>query len=123
MDDVTKFHDAIANTIEGGLRATFLGSAINRETCMKLYSFIFNTVVDVFMTAGMNVSNDFVNYTAQEFYLAIEINGSEHQLDRNIFTKMSKLDDIKTVELHLLAMLFRGTDCFFPIFQEIKRRS
>lgn len=122
-EDITRFHDAIATTVEAGLKSTFLNSPLTRETCLRLYEFIFNTVGDVFTTAGMRLSNDFINYVAQEFYSAIEINGREQQLDRNIFTRRVQLGDVKTIELHMLAVLFRGTDGFFEIYQEIRKRS
>lgn len=122
-DDPTRFHDAIAAVVEEGLRTTFLHEPLNRETCMKIYTFIFNTVLDVLSTANMQVSNDFINYVAQQFYAAIEINGRDDQLDPNIFTQKTRLEDVKTVELHLLAMLFRGTDGFSSVFAELRRRN
>lgn len=123
MDDPTRFHDAIASVVEEGLRTTFLHEPLNKRTCMSIYTFIFNTVLDVLATANMQVSNDFINYVAQEFYSAIEINGREEQLDPNIFTKKTKLEDVKTIELHLLTMLFRGTDGFQKVFAELRRRN
>ena len=122
-DDPTRFHDAIANVVDEGLKTTFLNEHLNKETCYKIYTFIFNTVLDVFATANMRVSNEFVNYVAQEFYDAIEINGREEQLDPNIFTKRTKLEDVKTVEVHLLALLFRGTEVFHRVFAELRRRN
>jgi hypothetical protein len=62
-----------------------------------------------------------MNYLAQQYYDSIKIN-NKHELDPNIFTQRAKLENIKTKEVALLAVMMRGTDFIIPLVQEIKRR-
>lgn len=97
---------------------------LTKENCLKFYSTIFNSFVEVFKKTNIQITNESMNWIAQSFYDSITINGSIDQgLDPNIFDKRASLDNIETKELILLAMLLKGSDLIRPLVWTIKRRS
>jgi len=95
--------------------------SLNLVACVEIYTTIFETVVELLTTADIHVSNEAVNYLAQQYYDGILINGTQ-ELDPEIFTQRAKLDEIETKELVILAVLLNGTDFALPILHEVKRR-
>jgi len=90
-----------------------------------MYQEIFGTLVEVFKSSDVELSNEAVNYVSQLYYDCISINETDQSLDPNIFSKRAKVENIKTQELALLAMLLK-TDkdpgLSVEILAEIKRR-
>ena len=78
--------------------------------------------MELFQTSGVELSNEGMNYLAQQYYDGILINGTQ-ELDPNIFDKRAKLEAMETKEIALLAVMLNGTDFAIPLIQEVKRRS
>ena len=95
---------------------------LNKQTCIEIYQCIFETLTTVLMNSESKLSNESVNYLAQQYYDAILINNNQ-ELDPNIFTQRASLNNINTQEVALLSFMFEGTDFNFPIVEELKRRS
>jgi gamma-glutamyl-gamma-aminobutyrate hydrolase PuuD len=96
--------------------------ALNALTCQQIFEVTFNSLVEVMTAAKVNLSNEAMNYIAQQYYDGMLINGTQ-ELDPNIFTQRAKLENIETRELALMALTLNGTDFTIPIIQEVKRRS
>lgn len=94
---------------------------LNLVTCVEIYTEIFNTMVEVITTAEIEVTNEGMNYLAQNYYDGILINGHQ-ELDPDIFTQRAKVENMETEELTLLAVLLSGTDFALPVLEEIKKR-
>lgn len=113
------------NSVFTGLLTEKLKKFSNRKldltVCIEIYQSIFNTLVDVFEIAGTGLSNEGMNYLAQQYYDGVLINGRE-ELDPNIFTQRAKIENIDTKELTFLAVALNGTDFAIPLIQEIKKR-
>lgn len=117
------FHEAISRMLEAKLKNVIASEKqLNLLTCTKIYSEIFDTLVECFTAANVNVGNETMNYVAQQYYDGILVNDNQ-ELDPNIFTERAKLSNIETKELALLAVMLRGTDFAFPVLEEIKKRS
>ena len=123
MNKVT-FHNAISKLlgVKLGKFTQTKQTELTLPVCLEIYTMIFDTVVSVFEPTNVKLTNEAMNYIAQQYYDAIEING-KHELNPNIFTQRAKVDLIETKELALLAMMMKGTDFQLPIMHEIKRRS
>lgn len=115
-------HDAIAVLLEQNLKKYADERKLDLSVCTKIYQSIFDSLVQVFQGSNVNITNESMNYLAQQYYDAVEING-RHELDPDIFTQRAKLENIETKELALLATMMRGTDFIIPLVAEIKRRS
>jgi hypothetical protein len=100
----------------------FKESNLDMVTCTQIYQEIFNTLVEVFETSNVQLTNESVNFMAQQYYDCVSVNGNQ-ELDPNIFTQRAKVREIPTKEVALLAVMFSGTDFAFPLLQEIKKRS
>ena len=98
------------------------GRDLNLVTCVEIYSTIFETLVEVIQEAQLPITNEGMNYLAQQYYDGIKINGTQ-ELDPEIFTQRAKVENIETKELALLAVILNGTDFAFPLLEEIKKRS
>ena len=95
---------------------------LNLASCIEIYTTIFESLVEVIQEAGLPVTNEGMNYLAQQYYDGILINGTQ-ELDPDIFTQRAKVENIETKELALLAVILSGTDFALPILAEIKKRS
>lgn len=123
MTKKPQLHDTISRLLETKLRHVVdSGSTLNKATCTQIYTTVFSTLAEVLTSAEAPVSNEGINYLAQQYYDGILINGNQ-ELDPNIFTQRAKLENIDTRELALLAMMMRGTDFALPLIAEIKKRS
>lgn len=101
---------------------SFNDKDLNLVACVEMFKTIFDTLIEVFQAAGVDISNEAMNYIAQQYYDGILINGT-NELDPNIFTQRARLENIETRELALLAVMLNGSGFLPPIIQEIKKRS
>jgi len=119
--DSNRMQEAISNLLVNRMKLEFRDLSLNDDTCNRIYRTIFDTVVEVFVASNMKLSNEFVNYVAQQYYDAVAINGN-NRLNPNIFTQRAKLDDINLTELRFMAIFFKDTDHIVPVIHELKRR-
>jgi len=115
------FHDAVSRLLGARLQK-YQAESINVYTCVKIYQEIFDSLVDLFEQSNVELTNESMNYLAQQYYDGVLINNTQ-ELDPNIFTQRAKLDGIETKEIALLAVLLSGTDFAMPLLLEIKRRA
>lgn len=115
------FHDSITKLL-GSKLDKYCYQNVNSATCNLIYQDIFNSLIEVFTKAGHRLTNEAMNYLAQQYYDCVLINNN-HELDPNIFNQRANLGNIEIKELVLLSMMLKGTDLSFPIIEEIKRRS
>lgn len=117
------FYEAISKLLVQNLDQ-YKSKSLNRETCIKMYSTIFETLQLVVEESGLqsSVSNESLNWLAQALYDSVSINGNE-ETDPGIFTQRAKLDNIPTKELAFLVVLLKDTPFASPIVATIKRRS
>jgi hypothetical protein len=94
-------------------------------TCVEFYTTIFDTLTEVIKSAQLPLSNEGMNYLAQQYYDGVQLATSSgfQELDPEIFTQRAKLENIETKELALLATILFGTDFAIPLIKEIKKRS
>lgn len=117
----SKFNDAVSTLIGNKLKQ-FTDKPLDKPTCIAIYQQIFDTLIETFEQANAGVSNEAMNYLAQQYYDCVLINETQ-ELDPNVFTERAKLDKIETKELALLAMMLNGTHMCIPLIHEIKKRS
>lgn len=117
---VSKFNEAISKLLTEKLKQ-FHQKTPNSTVSLQIYVEIFNSLVEVFQTSNIELTNEAMNYLAQQYYDSILINGTQ-ELDPNIFDKRAKIENITTKELALLAVMLSGTDFTLPLIHEIKRR-
>lgn len=117
---VSQFNEVISHLLGEKLKQ-FNDKKLDLVVCVEIYQTIFNTLVEVFESAGIDLTNESMNYLAQQYYDGVVINGKE-ELDPNIFTQRAKVELVKTKELALLAVMLNHTDFAIPLIQEIKRR-
>jgi len=115
-------HAAVAKLLEQNLKKFGDGRDLNLLECTKIYQVIFESFVDVFKASNVQISNESMNYVAQQYYDGTLING-KHELDPEIFDKRAKLENIETKEIALLVTMLRGTDFALPLLHEIRQRS
>ena len=116
-----EFNEAISRLLEAKLKP-FVTKDLNLLTCTEIYHTIFGALVEVIIQSETPVSNEALNYLAQQYYDGALINDN-HELDPNIFTQRAKLESIESRELALLAVMMWGTDFVKPVLAEIKKRS
>jgi hypothetical protein len=119
-----RFNDVVTKLLSENLK--FISDdklKLDRSTCYTIYNTIFSTLVGIFEQSKAPLSNESVNYLAQQYYDGICLNGTEQGLDDSIFEQRADLKNIERRELALLAMMLRGTDFAVPILYEIKRRA
>lgn len=117
-----ELHQTLAKLLGSKLEPlTKDGRDLNLVTCVEIYSTIFETLVECLTESNVNITNESMNYLAQQYYDAVLVNGTQ-ELDPEIFTQRAKLESIETKELALLAVMMNGTDFAVPIIQEIKKR-
>lgn len=117
---VSKFNEAINQLLATKLEL-FTSDSLNSSTCTQIYQAIFECLSDIFEKSNVELTNESVNYVAQQYYDSILVNGNQ-ELDPNIFTQRASMDNISTKELALLAVMFSGTDYAIPLIHEVKRR-
>lgn len=118
-----EIHRTVSKLIEARLQPLISeGRDLNLVTCIEFYTTIFETLVEVIQDAGLPVTNEGMNFLAQQYYDGVQINGGQ-ELDPEIFTQRAKVENIETKELALLAVILNGTDFALPILEEIKKRS
>jgi hypothetical protein len=122
-DAKLSFNDAITKLLNEKLKI-YHNKNLDLVLCTEIYQTIFSTLVEVFKSIGdsKKLTNESMNFIAQQYYDSISINGHE-ELNPNIFTQRAKLENIETKELALVAMMLFGTDFSIPVLKEIKRRS
>lgn len=96
--------------------------SLDRSACIEIYTTLFDALTEVVQEAHLPLSNEGMNYLAQQYYDGVRINNT-HELDPNIFEKKASMDNLETKELALLATILNGTDFVFPLVAEIKKRS
>lgn len=118
-----EFHLTISRLLETKLQPLLSqNKSLTLLTCVEIYNTIFDTLVECVTTAQFPMSNEAVNYLAQQYYDGILINGTQ-ELDPDIFSQRATVENIETKELALLAVMLNGTDFALPILAEIKKRS
>jgi hypothetical protein len=117
---VSKFNDVISKLLTDKLKI-YNEKDLDLVTCIEIYQKIFDTLVEVFESANMGLSNEAMNYLAQQYYDSVAVNG-RHELNPNIFTQRAKMENIETKELALMAVMLNGTDFAVPLILEVKRR-
>lgn len=118
-----QFHEAVSQMLDAKLRPLVsTGRSLSLATCVEIYTTIFDSLVEAIASAEAPISNEAVNYLAQQYYDGILVNETQ-ELDPNIFTQRAKLENIETRELALLALMLQGTDFAMPVRAEIKQRS
>lgn len=121
MTEATSLHKTFSTLLESRLKQ-FQDREPNLVVCTDCYTIIFNSLVEVIEESKAPISNEGMNYLAQQYYDAVLIN-NRYELDPNIFTQRAKVENIATKELALLVMMLKGTDFVYPLIEEIKRRS
>jgi len=119
----SKFNDVVSKLL--GEKLKFLKDedrSLNLTSCVEAYMKIFETLADLFKTSNVQLSNESVNYMAQQYYDAVLVNNTQ-ELDPNIFTQRAKLENIETRELALIAVMWSGTEFAIPVIQAVKQRS
>jgi hypothetical protein len=116
------FHDSLARLLEAKLEP-YKKKDLSRETCIEIYTTMFETITDLLQKTKAPLGNESANYIAQQYYDGLVINDKQEQLDPNIFTERAKIENIPIKEIAFLSMLLMGTDFRFPLIEEIKRRS
>jgi hypothetical protein len=114
-------NEALEKLITSRLKA-FNEKSLDLVTCTEIYQAIFDTLVEVFESSNVQLSNESVNWLAQEYYDCVSINETQ-TLNPHIFSQRAKLEMIPTKEIALLATFMNGTDFTIPLIKEIKRRS
>lgn len=114
-------HDVLCNLLEQRL-VNYKNDSLNRQTCTMIYQDLFKTVQDVCVSSGIKLTNEGLNYLVQMYYDVIKVNGHQ-ELDPNIFDKRTKLENMKTSEIAMLATFVNGTPLATPLINEIKKRS
>lgn len=116
-----EFHETVSKILTEKLKP-MLQEKVNLATCLSIYNTIFETFADIIKEAQLPLSNESVNYIAQQYYDGVVINQNEF-LDPHIFTQRATLHNIETKELVLLSAMLFGTDFALPVLHEIKRRN
>lgn len=116
------FHTAFSQLLEVSFES-FKGEKLNRTTCIKFYTMIFNSLTDLLMKSGIQICNEAANYVAQCYYDGVVLNENEQGLDPNVFTQRAKLENIPTKDLGLIAVMLKKTDFVWPLIEELKRRN
>lgn len=118
-----EIHRTVSKLIETKLQPLITEERdLNLVTCIEIYTTIFETLVAVIQEAGLPVTNEGMNFLAQQYYDGVQVNGGQ-ELDPEIFTQRATVENIETKELALLAVILSGTDFALPILAEIKKRS
>lgn len=116
-------HRTISRLLESRLKPLIdEGRDLNLVTCVEFYKTIFDTLVEVIQAAQLPITNEGMNFLAQQYYDGVQVNGGQ-ELDPDIFTQRARVENIETKELALLAVMLSGTDFALPILAEIKKRS
>ena len=121
-----RLNDAITSLLVQKLQKYQDGNtSLNLVTCTQIYQDIFDTLVETLTEAKIELTNESMNYLAQQYYDAVSIksNGNMYELDPNIFNQRAKLENIATRELTLIAVMMNGSDFAVPLIHEVKRRS
>lgn len=118
-----EFHNVASKLLAEKLKPLTSGvRSLNGATCVEIYTTIFNAFVEIMVETGAKLTNEAVNYLAQQYYDAVRVNGTQ-ELDPMIFNQRAKTENISTKELVLLSGLLSGTDFVLPVIAEIKKRS
>lgn len=117
---VSKFNEAVTKLLVERLKK-FNGKSNDLVTSVEIYQEIFETLAELMETSNVQITNESMNYLAQQYYDGVLINDNQ-ELDPNIFTQRAKLENIETKEIALLAVMLSGTDFAVPLIAEIKRR-
>jgi len=118
-----EFHKAVSTLLTEKLRPIASGQhSLNTSVCIEIYTVIFDALVELVAESGTPLTNEAVNYLAQQYYDAVRVNGNQ-ELDPSVFTQRAKVDNIATKELVLLALMLSGTDFALPVLAEVKKRS
>lgn len=115
----TKLQNALADKVTNV-------NDLDVSRCTEIYHMIFSTLVEIFsnpnLKTNVSLTNEAMNYLAQQFYSEIRINDSI-ELNPNIFTEKAKLENIDTKELVFLLSIMQDSLCYVDIIKQIKKRS
>ena len=118
-----RLHEAISKLLTIKLaKYSGVDEKLSLLICTKIYTDIFDTLVEVLSAAKIKIDNEAMNYMAQCYYDGVLIN-NKYDLDPNIFDKRAKLENINTQEIALMAMMLNGTPFVDPLIVEVKKRS
>ena len=121
-----RLHEAISDLLGHKLQKYISDNDADKNltvlVCTQIFTEIFDTFVEVLENSKVEISNEAMNYLAQQYYDGILIN-NQYELNPNIFTQRAKVENIETKELALMAMMLNGTDFAVPLIMEVKRRS
>ena len=113
----------IATLLEGKLKSlTGDDKPLNLVACVEIYTTIFDTLVETLVECNIHITNEAMNYLAQQYYDSVLVNGTQ-ELDPDIFNQRARLEEIDTKELAIIAVVLSGSDFAMPVIQEIKKRS
>ena len=114
-------HEAVTPLLQRNLKKFEDGRSLTRAECLDIYTTIFNTFAEIVKPIEIPLTNDSLNYIAQQYYDGIQINGRQ-ELDPDIFNKRVNLNDIPTPELKIVGTMLRGTDFLIPVVHALKSR-
>lgn len=116
------FHASFSKLLEQNLKKFCDSRSLDKETCIKIYQTIYETVIQILEGSEVVVSNEAVNYVAQCYYDGVLINNNQ-ELDPNIFDRRAKLENIANKDLVVLIALLTGTEFVIPVKDTLKKRS
>ena len=121
------FHQAMTKLLERNINMMFknenlIGKDLDKTACIRVYQTIFETTIELIQAGNIEISNESVNYLAQQYYDGALLNNG-HELDPSIFSQRAKLDGVPTNELALLSVLLKGTDFMIPVVKMLKQRN
>jgi hypothetical protein len=117
-----ELHQTVAKLLGAKLQPLITQErSLNLLACVEIYTTIFDTLVEVVTESQLAITNEGMNYLAQQYYDGVLVNGNQ-ELDPDIFTQRARLEEIETKELAIIAVIFSGTDFALPVLQEIKKR-
>jgi len=127
MSEKETANSALSNLIEAKLQKLLIESkdenhSLNHASCLMIYHEIFNTCVEVFNETNVSISNEAMNYIAQQYYDSVLVNG-QYPLDPNVFDKRASVKEIATKELTIIATILGANDMSVETIMEIRHRS
>ena len=93
-DDIMKlkpgaFHETISKLLNAKLQPLVTAERdLNLVACTEIYTTIFETLVECISEVEMPITNEGMNYLAQQYYDGVLVNGKQ-ELDPEIFTNKS----------------------------------
>ena len=118
-------HDAIVEHLNLSMQQ-FMGKSLNDDTCLLVYRDLFENVSTIATQlnerAKVKLSNESVNYIAQQYYDCVTVNGRQI-LNPNIFSQRASLDNIPTDEMLVILAFVNGSEFAGDVTKKIRSRS